>query len=561
MKKIAATLLSAAMAASLLAGCSGGGDTSATTAAGNAQATTAATTAAAGSDGTTAAAGSESTAATETEQATAAEKTYDEHVSVTATTYYSRTHAATGDDYTDNDFWRWLMDKYNMDMELWVCADSEAAEKQRIWINSGTMPDMMNWNSPSMSEYVSYAEQGLLRPLPDDWKTRWPNLAHAVEATGAEESFTVDGVLYALPVVVYANFVQLNPDVPVPGHNSIYFRKDWAEQVGMGDMGADGTVQMSVLKEYLQKIKDAGLTDTPLGTASNYMNVMFWWGCGANRTTAAVKTDEGYVWGPGEENYVKMIATLQDWYQSGLIDPEYFNNDLAYYTQAFASGLTGALFRNGAAQNLQDQIQLFENSGFENPLGTVFEYATVRADDGVIYSDGTKNYWSVNVFNPESDDAVIERILDLTDWLCTKEGEVSKYRGIPGVQWEYAADGTINQLDGDDEMHAKYDSLTCVGINADDYTLSGFGAFDLEIVERVRRMYELRNAGVVYATPDEYTNFTGESKANYSVPATDKIAEIVVNNLDVESTWEAFKEEYRGVWQPLVDDLNAEYGS
>lgn len=549
MKKITATLLSAAMVASLLAGCSGGGSTSATTAAGS---DTAATT-------TTAAA--EETTVAKAEQATEAEKTYDEHVSVTATTSYSRNYAATGDDYTDNDFWRWVMDKYNMDMELWACAESEADEKQRIWVNSGTMPDMMNWHSPTIHEYVSYAEQGLLRPLPENWKTRWLNIARAVEATGAEETFTVDGKLYALPVVSYLNFVQLNPDNPVPGHNSIYFRKDWAEQVGMGDMGADGTVQMSVLKEYLQKIKDAGLTDTPLGTASNYMNVMFWWGCGANRTTAAIKTDKGYVWGPGEENYIKMISTLQDWYQSGLIDPEYFNNDLAYYNQAFASGITGALFRDGAVGSLSDQTKFFEASGFEDPLGTVFEYATIRADDGVIYSDGSKNYWTINVFNPESDDAAIERILDLTDWLCTKEGEISRYRGIPGVQWEFAEDGTINQLDGDDEMHTKFDALTCIGTNVNDYLLSGFGNDDIEIVERVRKMYELRNAGVVYSTPDEYTNFTGESKANYSVPTTSKISEIVVNNLDVESTWEAFKEEYRGLWQPLVDDLNAEFGS
>ena len=94
---------------------------------------------------------------------------------------------------------------------------------QRLWAVSYT-------HLYKHADGASYAEQGLVKKLPDDWKTRWPNLAEAYEGTVVgpllEEQF---GGTYFLPRPVFANN---QPTEPLVTHQSIFMRKDWLEAVG-----------------------------------------------------------------------------------------------------------------------------------------------------------------------------------------------------------------------------------------------------------------------------------------------------------------------------------------
>lgn len=54
------------------------------------------------------------------------------------------------------------------------------AERLRVWINSGDMPDVATWDY-NHGEAMNYIDQGLIYRLPDDWKERWPNVAKAYE--------------------------------------------------------------------------------------------------------------------------------------------------------------------------------------------------------------------------------------------------------------------------------------------------------------------------------------------------------------------------------------------
>ena len=76
---------------------------------------------------------------------------------------------------------------------------------------------------------------------------------------------------------------------------------------------------------------------------------------------------------------------------------------------------------------------------------------------------------------------------------------------------------------------------------------------------RTLEVFAAKNNGVLLPASVNYLVFTGEAKDNYSVDINGKIAEIVSNQLDVESSWNAFIEENRALWEPLEKALNETY--
>ena len=162
-----------------------------------------------------------------------------------------------GKDYKDPLF-LWINEKFGVDMEVMANEPSGADERFRTWVMGGTLPDCANWEGFTFAEYYSYIDQGLLGALPDGWEEKYPNIAKMVEASGYAEYLKVDGKTYGVPHVVFNNFLKMDPPI---NHATLFFRKDWAAEVGMPDMGKDYYVTISELKQYLEKVKEAGLTN------------------------------------------------------------------------------------------------------------------------------------------------------------------------------------------------------------------------------------------------------------------------------------------------------------
>ena len=105
------------------------------------------------------------------------------HVTIT----YASVQGMEGYDYTNgDDLARYYSEKFNYTLEVTALTWSNWNERTRIWINSGDMPDVMvfNFTQTNYPEAAGYVEQGLLYKLPDDWKSRWTNLAKVFDITG-----------------------------------------------------------------------------------------------------------------------------------------------------------------------------------------------------------------------------------------------------------------------------------------------------------------------------------------------------------------------------------------
>ena len=51
-----------------------------------------------------------------------------------------------GIDYTQDDVYKAVQEKFNLDIEVTPLTWGNWVENLRIWINSGDMPDVVNWN-------------------------------------------------------------------------------------------------------------------------------------------------------------------------------------------------------------------------------------------------------------------------------------------------------------------------------------------------------------------------------------------------------------------------------
>ena len=167
---------------------------------------------------------------------------YSETVKFSCTTYYSLHYADAGYELEEDELYEYICDKFNVEIDAW--ANSGGDSSTQVWLNGGTLPDMFTMNDMTHLEVTEYANMGAIRALPDNWKETWPNLAKMVEVTGAEEEFTVDGKLYMIPHATFGNLARMDT---VTRHTSVYYRKDWAEQVGMAELGANGIIKISEL--------------------------------------------------------------------------------------------------------------------------------------------------------------------------------------------------------------------------------------------------------------------------------------------------------------------------
>ena len=59
---------------------------------------------------------------------------------------------------------------------------------------------------------------------------------------------------------------------------------------------------------------------------------------------------------------------------------------------------------------------------------------------------GTEDYWTVAHFSHNVDDAKMNRILDMWDWLASEEGRIFRVAGLEGKDYEVNEDGTYKIL-------------------------------------------------------------------------------------------------------------------
>ena len=124
--------------------------------------------------------------------AMAEENAYDKTVSFSMNVIY--TDRVQADART-----KYVLDKFNVDIEFIACSSSDYIEKSRMWIAGDDMPDVMwtafNFNSQDLLDFV---ESEMLRPWPD--LENYPNIKAIQDSIGpaVEKNIEMCGDRYFL---------------------------------------------------------------------------------------------------------------------------------------------------------------------------------------------------------------------------------------------------------------------------------------------------------------------------------------------------------------------------
>ena len=489
---------------------------------------------------------------------------YDEHIAFTASVNQSSSFGS----FTDDAVYKYFAEKFNMEYELWPVTSDTWGEKNRVWIYGGTMPDMVVWNSFDYTEYLSYVDQGLLAPLPDGWETTYPNLYDVVQASGIGEKLVVDGKTYAIPRTTMYQFS------PVPrsiSHITLYYRKDWAEKVGM-EIGS--TITISQLAEFAKKCVEQDLSGTGrtvglTGITANVLNqLMFGFGSGWDQF---VKTEEGYVWGPTLPSTTAGLTKIRELYETGVIDPDFYLNARADAKNKFASGLAAMLTEDGTCVQYgqrKDEVLAAQPDIKTEDIWNVIGTTTIVGDDGKWYGEESYNYWTLSIFKPDIDPKVQQRILEILNYVCTREAQEIINMGIKGQDWDvdengeyvvlrpYNEDGTLT------DIKKLYNSIYfwyVVGVLPDDFQFVNPGN-EKVVRDMVANQYALRAQHDFFEVDPDYTFYVSDAKSQYSMKFADEaVAAILNDKASAEETWNQFIETNRALWEPLLNELNATF--
>ena len=481
---------------------------------------------------------------------------YDKHISITAS-YVDRGSTAIDDMY------HFFCDPYNIDIEMIGIPWSSFANTNSVMVMGQSMYDWMliGWD---YNTYVSYVDQGLIKPLPDNFEEKYPNIARAFEASGIGESLYVDGVAYGVPMPILFNFA---PQSYYLKMQAGYYRVDWAEQLGFH---WDAAVTLSEFEAYLKACIDNDMVGNgqTLGFTSSsaveaFMNTF------NDSYNSFVKVDGQYAWGPTLEGTVDGIKELKKAYADGLIDPDFFAVESFSAQNKFAAGLSAATYATGTCANYQLILDSAAAAGIENPVEKIKPIMIVD-NEGVWHGGQVKNFWCINVFKPDLDEEAYERVLSLLDYLYTQEAEEVINMGIKGVDWDLDENGRyVSYLDPAEyaNIRQKYasgwfwrDTAICL----DEFDLIN-PTYDPAVLDNVNAVYDYRYASAEkngYTPWDTNVQFLAtEAKQNYSVDVGTEITRIMCDeNIamdDVEAEWQKFIDANAAIWQPVVDDLNA----
>lgn len=482
---------------------------------------------------------------------------YEEKVSVTVHTVKTTTAA----DYYSDELGKYIANKFNFEYEVWPVATDSQDEKVRVWVNSGSMPTLTTWTGFNYSEYVDYASQGLLAALPEGWETDYPNMYAMVKKSGLLEYLEVDGKVYAIPHTSFGLF----SDVPViTNHITTFYRRDWAEELGY-DFGI--SVKKSEFKQYLQDCIDNNMSGTDV-TYGLIADTAFMTNCFMD--TAGVlydgftKTEDGMVWSPTQPEVVETIKLMREWYQDGVLYPDYYllaSNEVAEH---FRVGKCAATTLSGPiTQYSNNSIQMAENGIDPNAWDAVI----ITDEDDVIRAREAKNYYTVTIFNPAIDEVTLDRMLALTDWLFSKEGVLVCQMGIPGVEWDMDEEGNPYYLpaamkeDGSvipqKTRHTSYLIWRQLGMITDDFNFVN-PAYK-EFKDMSLELYAVKAAGEIIDYNFDYEFHTSEAKDIYSVDVNSALTALVIGDEDIDTAWQKFIDDNAAMWQPLLDELNEAY--
>ncbi len=485
--------------------------------------------------------------------------------------------------WEQDEYFKYINDKIGIDIDFKALSGASAGEKARIWISSGSMPDIV-YSDFMMDEYKKYGKQGMVRKLPDDWETKYPNVGFSVAMTGVlSELKNIDnGAMYGLlrPLDFYGTYLDefrkayaegkdlremMNDPkyVNIDNYGFVY-RKDWAKQLGIK---TDYIMKYEDFIEMARKFKEADLGNVgeknTVGITVDYTEAPNIFITAFNSSYKYFHKDENgrYVCGLLEDSTAEGVKAYTEAYRTGILAPDFYTQKTQDLNSVFCSQRSGVIFPKAdtSAQRVLKADFAKANPGIDpdEAIGVCW----ILSPDGKVHGRRTGNYNGIYYFNPDIPDAKFAKILELADYVSSPEGGPQVRLGVPGVDYDenYNNIREKNQAGTWDVLNEKYPSnLFFRNFLNPQYSQTT----DLDPKARAEatalREAKLSNELSLLSWDVERDSYVADDyvKFNAAYEVNAMFAEIIASEGDVAKLWEAKRAEIAKAAKSVEENMN-----
>ena len=441
-----------------------------------------------------------------------------------------------------------IEEKLNIKIEPKAVSWSDYGEKFKLWAASGELPDVFADTVLNSEAYEGWISQGVIRSLPRDL-SKFPNVS-AVLSTPDVQALQRDGDFYMIPRMTYPS-----PDMWTLDRG-VLMRKDWLDTLGL-EIPTTFEEYKMVLKAFAEQDLDGNGKKDTLGIVVQSAGLIpsFFLGSVPQVANSSWIEEDGQ-WIPSfySRNMIKGIKQVKELYEDGLLDPDFALMKDKQGSEKYAQGQAGALITQVTARELKAISNLWDKYNHDIAFEDTIALAPFWADEqGVMHSFVETTYWSESYIRGDVDDAKMERILMLYDYLLSDEFMEIRQYGLEGIDYEKTGDDYTILRNTDTILSDTYPFLKI------DY-LAAWAQHTLFYDNKSNR--SIYGEGIINAQT-EFVEYCKENlvptKVNFTVNATvtpaktklsaisitDSIVKAVLGDGDVEAGWSKIREEFK----------------
>lgn len=461
----------------------------------------------------------------------------------------------------------WFCKKFNVEFEFIPLTWGNYVDQQRMYMASGEGPDLMMMDiAPKLyTEYLSWVDGGMLKEYANFEK--YPNMKKTFDGMVTGQKFMVDGKLYAWPAFM-ANLDKFN----YVGINGFFYRRDWAEKLGMAKPNDEYTWDewIALVKAVVEKDPGGNGPGKTIGMMGKDYLFPKNFGAGSISPYLLDYTKDAngkWVWGPTLPESLEAVKFVKDLYDQGLI---WKDQPMVKASDPKEKGDAGLLFATAidslSPSSWKKTVDNWAAAHPEDDSQAIKAVAIVKGPDGKFLTRQKSDQWSQQAMNASLSDEHAERWMQMIDYMVSEEGiNFIKY-GIPGedwveengqpvVRWTKANDGTLVKPYTYGSVWWQRAFVTADGIELTDPGFAGY------YQDNINRMYNkfLSSEGRIIPLNPDLAYFTGEKFSKTGTKENEiyqAIAGMMVSK-DIEKDWNEWVQSKMPEIQPVLDELNA----
>jgi putative aldouronate transport system substrate-binding protein len=458
-------------------------------------------------------------------------------------------------DFGKDELGQAIEDKLNVKIKEFNLSWDTGDEQTKLFASSGDMPDCVSTYTVSdPTRFYGWINQGVTRDIPEELINKYPYVKQVFQNSPVAEAVKqITGKYYFIPRPESAK------NIHIAAQSGLYYRKDWAQNVGITKEPETMDELYTMLKAFKEKDPDKNGKNDTIGMTMDKMHTELFASFGVN---PGFWIEEDGKWIPGYMS-IKNIDALkfyQKLYREGILDPEFTKNGYKEAIGKLAKNTAGVMLRNADNTWLHRTINLYfgDANKDKNPLDVLGVMAPVKKDASSAASWPQFISTCGTEISSKVSDEKLDKILELDNFLLSPEGKDLMRWGFEGKTYNKEDGGKkyVSLLGEGETLFKKYPSQ--IFFTFSDWDFDFFAENSPEISPEILKLgEETRNRYNPVSRKErlDVTYLSTPAKDSTIITWGDTFMQIITGPEDVDTAFKKFLEDCnsRGIEQAIVE--------